>query len=70
MSSAEIREQRVYRICQDCGEVCLCGEIICPNCDSGRIEKERFAPGPMDLAGRIRCRHRFLNLEPTDSHES
>ena len=36
-SSSLIRESKIYRICKDCGEICLCHEDRCPNCNFYRI---------------------------------
>jgi uncharacterized OB-fold protein len=64
-SSTVMREKKIYRLCQDCGEVCLCHEETCPNCNCNNIVQ-----GKLDddieaevLSGkRIRCIFRFEHL--------
>ena len=62
--SQAIQQTGVYRICQNCGEVLLCHEVRCPNCDSAMIDEERLDNPAEQLRGgkRIRCRHRFNHL--------
>ena len=62
----EARDQGLYRVCQDCGEICLCAEMRCPNCDSDRIEKRKLAL-PVLMEGKyIRCKMRYENLESSN----
>lgn len=64
MGSPEIRNERVYRVCKNCGEVCLCYELTCPNCDDYKIIQEQFENVESEVlsGGRIRCRFRFKNI--------
>jgi uncharacterized OB-fold protein len=50
----------VFRICEDCGEVCLCHEDKCPNCNSFHIENCRLSV--KDISERIRCQYRYTQL--------
>jgi hypothetical protein len=63
-SSPTIRITGIYSICQDCGEVCLCHEESCPNCNSNNIKQQVLKE--LDRNGliqkRIRCRYRFNKL--------
>jgi uncharacterized OB-fold protein len=63
-SSPEIRKNGVYRLCADCGEICLCYEEICPNCNCGRITMKQLSDTSAEvLSGkRIRCRYRYDRL--------
>jgi len=58
----EARHQGLYRVCQDCGEICLCAELKCPNCDSDLIQKVKLDVTELLDGKRIRCLHRYLNL--------
>jgi len=60
--SPVIREKKTYTVCQDCGEICLCHEETCPNCNSNRIEQQKVDDGEAVSGERIRCRFRFENL--------
>jgi Fe-S cluster biogenesis protein NfuA len=60
MSSPVIAKDGLCRTCQDCGEILLCHEGTCPNCNSGRITSQRIDDA-LDAA-RIRCRFRFEHL--------
>lgn len=54
----------VYRVCQDCGEVCLCHEPACPNCNSVAVTEQEVEDLEAETGRgeRIRCRHRFERL--------
>jgi len=58
----EARDQGLYRVCQDCGEICLCSEMRCPNCDSGNIEKIWLDPSTLADGKYMRCKLRYENL--------
>lgn len=60
--SPAIRSSRIYRVCRECNEICLCHEERCPNCNSPDIDVVELGSG-VDVGTRIRCRHRFFNLE-------
>lgn len=49
----------LYRVCRKCGEVCLCHEEACPNCNSTDIAGGAYLPS---LEVRVRCRYRFEKL--------
>lgn len=53
-------KDNIYRVCGDCGEVCLCHETQCPNCDSANIEEHCLMVH--DVGSRIRCRLRYVKL--------
>ena len=75
MSSPEIQNKRICRVCQDCGEVCLCHELTCPHCGSIEIVDQQFNDVEKEVLSRsrIRCRLRFKNIykivEQQDSHD-
>lgn len=58
----EARDDGIYRVCQECGEICICAELRCPNCDSTTIRKEKLDVSELLSGRRIRCRKRFENL--------
>jgi hypothetical protein len=63
-SSPQIQTTRVYRVCRDCAEVCLCHEEICPNCGGVAVAELKLGPDEiLNLEARIRCRERFASLE-------
>jgi len=57
-----IRKQKIYRICQNCSEVCLCHEETCPNCNSMKIINQRRDDIENNVQNRIRCKYRFEKL--------
>lgn len=61
-TSLAARERGLYRICDDCAEVCLCHEERCPNCNSPKILQTRILDAETDLGHRIRCMFRFKSL--------
>jgi hypothetical protein len=56
-----IRENKIYRICE-CGEVCLCHEDFCPNCNESHIIEKKIEDISKELQKRIRCKFRFEHL--------
>ena len=64
MSSPEIKNKGICRMCQDCGEICLCHEINCPNCGGSKIVDQQFNDVEREIlsGNRIRCRFRFKNI--------
>lgn len=60
MSSPVIAKEGLYRTCRDCGEILLCHEEECPNCNSERITSRKIDDALN--AARIRCRFRFEHL--------
>jgi len=62
--SPVIKEKSIYRICQDCGEICLCHEETCPNCNSIRIIQDMLHDKDIEvlIGKRIRCKFRFEHL--------
>ena len=42
MSSPEIKNESISRVCEDCGEVCLCHELSCPNCGGSKIINQQI----------------------------
>lgn len=71
MSSAEIRNSGICRICKDCVEICLCHETTCPNCGSDQIVAQQVNDLKKEVqsGNRIRCRNRFENLNQIEIHE-
>jgi len=61
-SSPLIRKDKIFRVCKECKEVCLCHEDTCPNCNSLNISNQtlNFEDNPGCLEARIRCRYRFM----------
>ena len=62
MASPLVNGTRKYRLCQECGEICLCHEVRCPNCDADNILVRRVKDVQVELVERIRCRFRFEQL--------
>ena len=64
MDSTEIRQTNIYRICRDCGEICLCREVLCPNCGSAEIDQTRIHDVEKEVISckRIRCRKRYEGI--------
>lgn len=58
----EARDEGIYRVCQSCGEICLCSEAECPNCMSTEIEKTQLDVEELLNGKRIRCRLRFEKM--------
>ena len=61
-SSPVVRNDKILRVCKECGEVCLCHEDTCPNCNSLNISNQilNFEDDPICIEDRIRCRYRFM----------
>lgn len=59
-------DKKVCRICRDCGEVCLCHEENCANCDSSNISLEKLSVSGDEAIAffgeRIRCWYRYMHL--------
>ena len=53
---------RPLRVCQACGELCLCHEERCPNCDSHLVAWQDVLDGELADGSRIRCRFRYGRL--------
>ena len=60
-SSLIIQKEHIYRVCQDCEEICLCHEDSCPNCSSFNI-KEQIIKDDYFIFNKIRCQKRFKKL--------
>ena len=62
-SSPVIKQEHIYRVCQRCGEVCMCHEETCPNCNVLDIRNEKLLDTYDDaIARKMRCFYRFMNL--------
>jgi hypothetical protein len=72
MSSAEIKNSGICRICEDCGEICLCHETNCPNCGGGKIVDHHFCDIEKEVlcGSRIRCRFRFKNIPQIERQQN
>jgi hypothetical protein len=59
-SSPLIQKEHTYRVCIECGEICLCHEEACPNCNSYNIINQILnITNKIDFTTKIRCRYRF-----------
>ena len=58
----EARDLEIYRVCQSCGEICLCSERECPNCMSTEIVKTQLDDEELLSGKRIRCKMRFERM--------
>jgi hypothetical protein len=62
-SSPIIQKEHKYRVCKSCGEICLCHEESCPNCNSTFITNQRLEiRDGFNIASKIRCQYRFNYL--------
>lgn len=64
-NSPVIRQKKSYRVCDKCGEICLCHELNCPNCNSDNITERQIADLDSEIEKRIRCIFRFQHLNKT-----
>jgi uncharacterized OB-fold protein len=56
-SAPLIQNEHMYRLCKDCGEICLCHEETCPNCNSQNIKQQVLAFQDIhDIEMKIRCK--------------
>lgn len=62
-SSPTIKEKGCYRVCEDCGEICLCHEERCPNCNLSRISERVLSNLKEDAQRRMRCLFRYKHLK-------
>jgi hypothetical protein len=64
MGSPDVQKKGTCRVCGDCGEVCLCHELSCPNCGSREIVDHQFNDVEKEVlsGSRIRCRLRFKSI--------
>ena len=60
--SPVIRKRGIFRVCDSCGEVCLCHEQNCPNCNSTHIIEQQINDLDAEKYERIRCHYRFEHL--------
>jgi len=60
-SSPVIQKEHLYRVCQECEEICLCHEEICPNCNSQNIQLKVILEEE-NILSKIRCKERFKKL--------
>ncbi len=61
-NSPAISKKKIYRLCRDCGEVCLCHEQMCPNCNNDNIMERYLSNLDEESQKRVRCRFRFEHL--------
>ncbi len=57
-----IKGKKTYRVCQNCGEICLCHEEACPNCNSVNICAAKIDNAGILPEERIRLKYRFEKL--------
>lgn len=71
MSSAEINNKGICRICKDCSEICLCHETNCPNCGGSQIVAQQVNDVEREVqsGNRIRCRFRFGKMNQIEKQE-
>ncbi|CAB1057781.1 hypothetical protein D1BOALGB6SA_2536 [Olavius sp. associated proteobacterium Delta 1] len=62
-SSQIIKKSGQYRICHRCGEIVICHEVKCPNCNCDRISEIRMTDLVREAENRIRCRYRFDHIK-------
>jgi len=60
-SARQLDSDCMFKTCQDCGEICLCHEKVCPNCNSERIILQLLEDSRI-ISERIRCRYRYNRL--------
>jgi hypothetical protein len=63
-NSPAVQQTGFFRICLDCQEICLCHELLCPNCGSDRICEEKLDDIVSEIleGKRIRCLLRYQCL--------
>lgn len=61
-ASPVIKQKNAYRLCTKCGEICLCHEERCPNCDSDQIMESALADLRSEAEKRIRCMSRYKGI--------
>jgi len=62
LDSPVIMKTRIFRVCVVCGEICLCAEVSCPNCNDRSISEKRLEDSRENLLKRINCMYRFKSL--------
>ena len=62
MQSPLQKERYIYRVCNNCNEICICYEERCPNCNSDKIIQKRFNEKKVGIDENIRCRYRYDHL--------
>lgn len=60
--SPVVKERGTQRVCLDCGEVCLCHEETCPDCNSTNIGEVALGDLAAEAENRIRCRYRYSHM--------
>lgn len=63
-NSPLMMEHGLGRVCSNCGELCLCHELVCPNCGSDKIVQQVLTEHERKFLAtdRIRLRLRFQQL--------
>ncbi|MDI6728719.1 MAG: hypothetical protein QMD44_07330 [Thermodesulfovibrionales bacterium] len=61
-NSPLILKEHFFRVCAECGEILLCHEENCPNCNSTSIDKEKIDDFAT-ISNRIRCKFRFIKIQ-------
>jgi rRNA maturation protein Nop10 len=62
MQSPDIQRSGLFRVCQQCREICLCHEEVCPNCGGDYIDEQPEDRDQVARGERIRCHLRFQQL--------
>jgi uncharacterized OB-fold protein len=55
-------KKKLFRVCEKCGEICLCHEQKCPNCDHNNIITIPINNIGKEIETRIRCRYRYRHM--------
>lgn len=61
-TSPVIKERGTQRVCLACGEVLLCHEEACPDCNAAQIGEVPLFDLAAEAKNRVRCRHRYETI--------
>lgn len=62
-SSPVIQRDKLFCVCAKCGEICLCHEEACPNCNASSIVSQKLANADDGfIKARIKCHYRFEQI--------
>jgi|ETNmetMinimDraft_35_1059890.scaffolds.fasta_scaffold104518_2 hypothetical protein len=62
LNSPLIQKTDTYRTCENCGEICLCHEDFCPNCNANNVIQKKISKTDLISGEYIRCSFRYANL--------
>lgn len=71
-SSPEIKNESICRACKDCGEICLCHEINCPNFGGSKIVDHQLYDVEKEVlsGSRICCGFRFKSIDQIEEQQN